>query len=93
MREASQFKHVHGRDGNVESICMNCLLAVGICRSDQELLARESMHRCKGRAREAVRRDFQDDKRLKSMMVRTWNQLAAIFPERKPAGFYWPRNT
>ncbi len=52
MGSGFQFKHVNGRNGKVESICMYCLLAAGICRSDEELLTRESMHRCNGRAAE-----------------------------------------
>jgi hypothetical protein len=48
MSSIHQFKHVNGRDGKVESICMKCLLAVGICSSDEELTARESAHVCDG---------------------------------------------
>jgi len=65
-----QFKRVDGREGKVESICMNCLLAVGICCSDEELLARESMHRCNGRAAE-VRHPPQIGKSSLSLMVWT----------------------
>jgi hypothetical protein len=46
MTDASQFRHSTGRNGKVESICMNCLLAVGICSSAEELLAKESGHAC-----------------------------------------------
>ena len=42
MSSSSQFKHVNGRNGKVESICMKCLLAVGICCSDEELRPRKA---------------------------------------------------
>jgi hypothetical protein len=47
MSSSSEFKHVSGRNGKVESICMKCLLAVGISSSDEELAMKESQHECK----------------------------------------------
>jgi hypothetical protein len=46
MSSNSQFKHVSGRNGKLESICMKCLLAVGISSSDEELAMKESRHEC-----------------------------------------------
>jgi hypothetical protein len=46
MSCSSQFKHVVGRNGT-ESICMKCLLAVGICSSQEELAVKERGHECK----------------------------------------------
>jgi hypothetical protein len=46
MDAESQFKHVKGPARTFESICMNCLLAVGICSSEEELRAKESRHAC-----------------------------------------------
>lgn len=46
MGAESQFKHVQGPVRTFESICMNCLLAVGICSSEEELTAKESQHSC-----------------------------------------------
>jgi hypothetical protein len=47
MSSSPQFKRVNGRDGKIESICMKCLLAVGICSSEEELAAKERAHKCK----------------------------------------------
>jgi hypothetical protein len=47
MGARSPFKHVKGLGGSFECICMNCLLAVGICHSEEELVAKEAGHRCK----------------------------------------------
>jgi len=47
MSSSSQFKHVSGRSGKVESICMKCLLAVAISSSDEELAVKESQHECR----------------------------------------------
>jgi hypothetical protein len=47
MEARSPFKHVKGLGGSFECICMNCLLAVGICHSEEELVAKENGHRCK----------------------------------------------
>ena len=59
MGSSVQFKHVNGRNGKVESICMYCLLAVGICCSDEELLARESSHPCRRNAEPIASRKLQ----------------------------------
>jgi hypothetical protein len=48
MLSSPQFKRVNGHNGKVESICMRCLLAIGISSSDEELAAKESQHECKG---------------------------------------------
>jgi hypothetical protein len=48
MVAGSQFKHVRGPKGTFESICMTCLLAVGICGSEAELAISEKAHDCKG---------------------------------------------
>jgi len=50
MATESQFKQVKGPDGSFESICMTCLLAVGICPSEEELVTRENEHVCNGGA-------------------------------------------
>jgi hypothetical protein len=50
MASNAQFKHVSGSNGKVESICMKCLLAVGIYFSDEELALKESQHQCRGEA-------------------------------------------
>ena len=42
-----RFKHVEGPNGTYESICMTCLLAVGVARSQTKLAAREIEHACK----------------------------------------------
>ena len=42
-----RFKHVEGPHGTYESICMTCLLAVGVARSQTKLAAREIEHACK----------------------------------------------
>jgi hypothetical protein len=47
MSSSIQFKRVNGRSEKVESICMRCLLAVGISSSDEELAAKERQHECK----------------------------------------------
>jgi hypothetical protein len=47
MGAQSLFKHVKGLGGSFESICMSCLLAVGICHSEEDLAAKENSHRCK----------------------------------------------
>ena len=41
MSISPQFKHVNGLNGNVESICIQCLLEVEICSSDEELAMKE----------------------------------------------------
>jgi hypothetical protein len=41
-----RFKHVKGPAKTFESICMNCLLTVGICSSEEELAEKESRHAC-----------------------------------------------
>ncbi len=46
----SKFKHVKGPGETLESICMECLLTAGICRSEEELAAREDQHECEGAA-------------------------------------------
>jgi hypothetical protein len=50
MSSNAQFKHVNGSNGKGESICMQCLLAVGIYSSDEELALQESQHECRGEA-------------------------------------------
>jgi hypothetical protein len=52
MEAKSQFKRVKGPDATFESICMNCLLAVGIRSSEEELQTKENQHDCKGKAKE-----------------------------------------
>ncbi len=52
MGAESQFKHVKSPGGTFESICMTCLLTVGICRSEEDLVAEENEHACKGRSEE-----------------------------------------
>ena len=47
MSSSSQFKRVNGHNGKSESICMRCLLAVGISFSDEELAVKERQHKCK----------------------------------------------
>lgn len=47
MSSSPQFKRVIGRSGTIESICMHCLLAVGIFSSDEELAVKERAHECK----------------------------------------------
>jgi hypothetical protein len=54
MSSSSQFKHVTGRSGKVESICMKCLLAIGIYSSDEELAMKESQHECKSESGPAL---------------------------------------
>ncbi len=69
MEASPHFKHVNGRNGKMESICMNCLLAVGIFVTDKELLSAESMHRCSDKAGEVVLNEFQSADRPKSMSL------------------------
>jgi hypothetical protein len=52
MGAESRFTHVKGPKRTFESICMACLLTVGICRSEQDLVAKENEHACKGRSEE-----------------------------------------
>jgi hypothetical protein len=92
MATQRRFKHVNGRNGKVESICMNCLLAVGIFSSDKELLAGESMHHCNREAREIGLHKFQSEDRPKSILVWTWNKLVAILPRRGETHNYWPES-
>jgi hypothetical protein len=47
-----QFKHVEGPGGTFESICMQCLLTVGITSSKAELASTEKKHHCKVTGRE-----------------------------------------
>jgi hypothetical protein len=47
MSSSLQFKRVVGRTGKTESICMKCLLTVGIFSSDAELAMKEGQHDCK----------------------------------------------
>jgi hypothetical protein len=44
----SKFKRVNGPRETFESICTDCLLTVGICRSEEDLAARERQHKCEG---------------------------------------------
>jgi hypothetical protein len=53
MSSSPQFKHVCGRNGRTETICMKCLLAVGIFSSDEELAAKEREHDCKSEGRKS----------------------------------------
>jgi hypothetical protein len=58
----SKFKRVKGVGESFESICMDCLLTAGICRSEEELAAREHQHKCGGvadllRFRQTVEQD------------------------------------
>ena len=93
MTAASQFKHINGRDGKVESICMNCLLAVGICSSDEELLAKESMHVCDTKASKIGPRKSQRPDRPKSLLAWVWNGLAAVLPLRRQGRYSWPETS
>ncbi len=54
MEVRSQFKHVIGPKSTLESICLTCLLAVGVCSSEEELKTREWRHNCKSGAEELV---------------------------------------
>ena len=47
MSSSPQFKRVNGHSRKVESICMRCLLAIGISSSDEELAEKERQHECK----------------------------------------------
>jgi hypothetical protein len=89
MSSSVQFKHVNGRDGKVESICMKCLLAVGICSSDEELATKERQHHCNASAGEMVPSTFEIADRPKSRFVWTWNKLVTILPRRRPTHHYW----
>ena len=53
MSSSLQFKRVNGRGEKVESICMRCLLAIGISSSDEELTAKERQHECKSEERQS----------------------------------------
>ena len=48
----AQFKHVKGPAGTFESICTVCLLAIGVCSSEDGLVIREIEHNCQGSADE-----------------------------------------
>ena len=72
MSSSVQFKHVNGRDGKVESICMKCLLAAGICSSDEELATKERQHHCNERTGEIGPSRFEVADRPKSRFVWTW---------------------
>ena len=89
MSSSPQFKHVNGRDGKVESICMNCLLAVGICSSDEELATKERAHHCISKAREIGPARFEVADRPQSSLVWTWKKFVAILPRRRPTHHYW----
>jgi hypothetical protein len=84
MSSSLQFKHVNGRDGKVESICMKCLLAVGICFSDEELATKERQHHCNSKAGETGPSTFEVADKPKSRFVWTWNKLVAILPRLRP---------
>jgi hypothetical protein len=77
MGTSSHFKHVNGRNGKVESICMNCLLAVGICCSDAELIARERSHDCKSSAEQAKQFKTETATDRGAVMICAWKQLVA----------------
>jgi hypothetical protein len=62
MGAESRFKHVRGPCWTFESICMNCLLAVGICSSEEKLSARENQHVCAKRV----------DREIRTMIVSTY---------------------
>lgn len=55
MVAGSQFKHMRGPKRTFESICMTCLLAVGIRDSEAELAIQEREHNCKGECPETRR--------------------------------------
>jgi hypothetical protein len=46
MSTESRFKRVKGPVKTMESICMDCLHAVGVCFSEAELAEMERQHRC-----------------------------------------------
>ena len=48
MKTQLQFKHVRGPGETFESICMFCLLAVGVCSSEEELTTRERQQQLQG---------------------------------------------
>jgi hypothetical protein len=68
---------------------MTCLLAVGICSSDEELAAKERQHHCNARTKDTVPSTFQIADRPKSRFVLTWNKLVAILPRRRSTRHYW----
>jgi hypothetical protein len=82
MSSSFQFKHVNGRNGKVESICMKCLLAAGICSSDKELAAKESRHVCGREAEQLKSVEVKLHTRPKSLIVSSWNRLAWALLER-----------
>jgi hypothetical protein len=89
MGTSSHFKHVNGGNGKVESICMKCLLAVGICSSDEELATKERQHDCKSKVGEMVPSVLEVADRPKSKSIWTWNKFLAILPRRRPTHCYW----
>ena len=89
MSSSPQFKRVNGRDGKIESICMECLLAVGISSSEEELAAKERAHHCNSKAGEIVPSEFEVADTPQSKFVWTWNKLVAILPRRRPTHHYW----
>jgi hypothetical protein len=46
MREQPEFKRMNGPGKTLESICMNCLIAVDSCMSDEDLAERQIGQRC-----------------------------------------------
>jgi hypothetical protein len=54
MREQSEFKRVNGPGKTLESICINCLITVDTCMSDEDLAEREIGHRCNDRPEEVA---------------------------------------
>jgi len=62
MSAEPHFEHVKGPDATFESICMNCLLAVGICSVESELAAREQLHVCTSRPKELALLDARSNK-------------------------------
>ena len=93
MLSIHQFKHVNGRDGKVESICMKCLLAVGICSSDEELTVRESRHVCKGETEALKLVQVKCRTTPESLVVWSWNRIVAGLPRKKRPRLYWPEIT
>ena len=43
---ASAFAHRYSDNGNVESICLTCLLTVCRCRDTEQMLKEEAKHAC-----------------------------------------------
>ncbi len=70
---------------------MRCLLAAGICSSDEELATKERQHQqhCNARTGEMLPYTFAIADRPKSRFVWTWNKLVAILPRRRPTNRYW----